>query len=84
MPYRQLLFVVMVALVLLPATVIMVSNIRTYEKMRTRSLEARVSSVSEEVQKILADWIQDHHRTVQILSTLVGDPNASTYEDMQH
>jgi PAS domain S-box-containing protein len=62
----------------------MVSGMRTYQEKRTQSLEARVSLVSDAARKILADWIQEHHRNVQILSTLVGDPNASTYDDMQH
>ena len=40
--------------------------------------------VSEAARKILADWIQEHHRNVQILSILVGDANAGTFEHTQH
>lgn len=82
--YNRVLFVVMVSLVLLPSTFLMVSGMRTYQEKRTQSFQARISSTAEAARRILADWIQERHRNVQILATLIGNPNVNTHENMQH
>ncbi len=82
--YSELLFAVMLAFALLPTIILSVSAIRTYQENRMESLKSRISSVSETARNSLAGWISEHHKNVQILSSLVGDPNSSSFEEMQH
>ena len=82
--YSQLLFVVMVSLVLLPSMLLFLTGMKTYQEKRTAALEARVSYVSKTARNVLADWVAERHKSIQILSTLVGDPDTSTFWGMQN
>jgi two-component system, cell cycle sensor histidine kinase and response regulator CckA len=82
--YSRLLFVVMVSLVLLPTLPIFVHAMRTFQDRATKSLEAKVTYVSRTTRTSLANWIGEHHKSIQTLAVLVGDPETNTFEDMQH
>ena len=82
--YSELLFAVMLSFALLPTILLSVSAIRTYQENKMESLRSRVSSVAESARNSMAGWISEHHKNVQILSSLVGDPNNSPFEEMQH
>lgn len=82
--YSELIFAVMLSFALLPTILLSVSAIRTYQANRMESLTARVTSVSEAAHTSVAKWIAEHHNNVQILSSLVGDPNSAPFESMQH
>lgn len=81
--YSELLFAVMLSFTLLPTIFLTVSAIREYQESRMKTLKSEVSSVSEAATNRLAGWITKHHNNVQILSSLVGDPNHSSFEEMQ-
>jgi len=82
--YSQLLFVVMALLAVAPSLYLFVTEMRTYQEKRTETLESTVSYVAKASRKILADWIWENHKNIQFLSTLVGDPDTSTFDQMQH
>lgn len=84
MPYNQVLFVAMVSLVLLPSATLLVLGMESYQEKQSQALETRVFSITEAAQNIVADWVREHHRNVQILATLAGNPNTATFEEMQH
>ncbi len=82
--YSQLLFVTMASLVFLPSMYLFITEMRVYQEKRTGAFESRVSFVSKAARKTMAAWIDEHHTNVQILSNLIGDPDASTFDEMQH
>ena len=82
--YSELLFAVMLSFAILPIIPLSVSAIRTYQENRIETLKSRIASESEAVQNILVGWLSKHQNIVQILSSLVGDPNRSSFEEMQH
>lgn len=81
--YSELLFAVMLSFALLPTILLSVSAIREYQESRMETLKSEVSAVTEAAKNSLAGWITEHHNNVQILSSLVGDPNHSSFEEMQ-
>nr|WP_319490500.1 ATP-binding protein [uncultured Desulfobacter sp.] len=82
--YSELLFNAMAAFAILPIFLLSVYSIRTYQDNNMEMLRSQVSWVAESARKNLREWIATHHNNVQILSTLVNDPENNTFEKMQH
>jgi two-component system, cell cycle sensor histidine kinase and response regulator CckA len=82
--YFQLIFVVMVSLVLLPAMLFLITGARSYQEREMEVLESKISYLSEIARNSLAKWIEEHQKAVETLATLVGDPDSSSFAVMQH
>jgi len=82
--YSQLIFVMMVSLVLVPALLFFIMDMRNYHKNETTAFVSRLSHTTEIVRSTLSDWIEDHRHNVQALASLVSDPNVVSFREMQH
>ena len=82
--YSDALFAAMLSFALLPTISLSVSAIRTYQEQKMDFLQSRVSSVSASVRDSMEAWIAEHHNNVQILASLIGDPNSASPEVLQH
>ena len=82
-PYSHSIFIVMVSLVLMPAVVFYVIGVQLYLRKEREALAARVSYISEIARSSLANWIKEHHQNIQTLAAIVGDPDATSIEEMQ-
>ncbi|MEN6437866.1 MAG: PAS domain S-box protein [Syntrophobacter sp.] len=82
--YSQLIFVVMVSLVLVPALFFFITGMRLYLEKEKEDLAARVSFICETARKSLADWIGEHQHNVKSLSSMVGDPDRALPRALQH
>lgn len=80
---NQIVFTVMVSLVLIPALIYIVQDIRQSLREKAEVLSqdtARACTVSREV---LTLWLNDHHQVIQTLARQVGNPNALSRKEMQ-
>jgi len=82
--YSQLIFVVMVSLVLMPALFFFIAGMRVYLDDEKEGLAARVSFICDAAQRNLADWISERQHNVRSLSAMVGDPDRTLPRTMQH
>ncbi|MCE5244005.1 MAG: PAS domain S-box protein [Syntrophobacteraceae bacterium] len=82
--FSRLIFVVMVTLVLLPALLFLVMGMRTYMKTEMEELAAEASRTCDMARNSSVEWIHERQRSVQTLAALIGDPEESTFEQMQY
>lgn len=82
--FSRLIFVVMVTLVLLPALLFLVTGMRTYLKTEMEELAAEASRTCDTARNSSVEWIHERQRSVQTLAALIGDPEETTFEQMQY
>jgi signal transduction histidine kinase len=83
-PYSRAIFVTMVALVLIPAMLVLVIGMRRYVAHEKASLDEKLSYVSAIAQKSLSNWIGANHLAIQTLSALAGNPDVTPVATLQH
>jgi PAS domain S-box-containing protein len=81
--YRQLLFLSMTALVLLPALAYAVIDVRREIDEERERIAFQSANVAVVAQGTLWRWITAHHREVATLSRIVGDPGRASISEVQ-
>ena len=82
-PFRQLVFVGMVSVVLVPAFLYLLVDLKELAAREENDSCRRILSISETAQCLLNAFIDDNHQAVIALSKLVGDPAATPFAQMQ-
>jgi PAS domain S-box-containing protein len=82
-PFRQLIFIGMVSVSLIPAFVYLVTDLRRTISSEEETTRKRVLSIAENARGILNVWITGNHQPIIALSQLVGDPDVTPFPEMQ-
>lgn len=81
--FHQLIFPIMVSLVLFPALIIIILDLRETMRKESAELAERTSYATIQTRDTAARWISSNRRVVQALAERIGNPRGMTRKEMQ-
>lgn len=82
--FREILFITMVTIILVPSFVYLVLKVRDEIKIGQAQIRETAEHTTIAARSALEQWLRVHHQDVKLLSTLVGSPGALSTAEMQH
>lgn len=81
--YRQVVFAIMSALVLVPCLALMLLNLRYTMAEESGLLAGRTARTLQLTREFVGLWVRDHHQVIRSMAKSIGDPSTLSPGELQ-